>query len=86
VIQDALGSVNMSRYIQLLSRYLRPNVFRVGLLGVCLMGSIGLQLFIPQIVRSFIDLATPISRSVNSKPVAFREFGVSIRRHRLESD
>jgi ATP-binding cassette subfamily B protein len=59
VIQDALGSVNMSRYIQLLSRYLRPNVFRVGLLGVCLMGSIGLQLFIPQIVRSFIDLATP---------------------------
>jgi ATP-binding cassette subfamily B protein len=47
----------MSRYIQLLARYLRPNILRVGLLGVCLLGSIGLQLFIPQIVRSFIDIA-----------------------------
>jgi ATP-binding cassette, subfamily B, bacterial len=47
----------MSRYIQLLARYLRPNALRVGLLSVCLLGSIGLQLFIPQIVRSFIDLA-----------------------------
>jgi len=47
----------MSRYIQLLVRYLRPNVIRAGLLVVCLLGWIGLQLFIPQIVRSFIDLA-----------------------------
>jgi ATP-binding cassette, subfamily B, bacterial len=47
----------MSRYIQFLVRYLRPNVLRVGLLGVCLLGSIGVQLFIPQIIRSFIDLA-----------------------------
>jgi len=47
----------MSHYILLLARYLRPQAPRVGLLGVCLLGSIGLQLFIPQIVRSFIDLA-----------------------------
>jgi ATP-binding cassette, subfamily B, bacterial len=47
----------MSRYIQLLARYLRPNAFRVALLGVCLLSWIGLQLYIPQIVRSFIDLA-----------------------------
>ena len=47
----------MSRYIQLLARYLRPNAFRVGLLSVCLLSWIGLQLYIPQIVRSFIDLA-----------------------------
>jgi ATP-binding cassette subfamily B protein len=47
----------MSHYTTLLARYLRPHVTQVGLLGVCLLGSIGLQLFIPQIVRSFIDLA-----------------------------
>src|SRR5262249_38845000 len=43
--------------IQLLARYLRPNAFRVALLAVCLLSWIGLQLYIPQIVRSFIDLA-----------------------------
>jgi ATP-binding cassette subfamily B protein len=48
----------MSRYLALLARYLRPHVLQVGLLTVCLLGTIGLQLFIPQIVRSFIDLAT----------------------------
>lgn len=30
----------------------------MGLLSVCLLGSIGLQLYVPQIVRSFIDLAS----------------------------
>lgn len=48
----------MSKYISLLVRYLRPHVPHVVLLCVCLLGMIGLQLFIPQIVRSFIDLAT----------------------------
>ena len=47
----------MSRYISLLARYLRPHVPQVSLLSVCFLGTIGLQLFIPQIVRSFIDLA-----------------------------
>lgn len=47
----------MSHYISLLARYLRPHLPQVGLLCVCLLGTIGLQLFIPQIVRSFIDLA-----------------------------
>ena len=48
----------MSNYISLLARYLRPHVLRVVLLCVCLFGAIGLTLFIPQTVRSFIDLAT----------------------------
>lgn len=47
----------MSHYTSLLTRYLRPYAWRVGLLSACLLGSIGLQLFIPQIVRSFIDLS-----------------------------
>lgn len=48
----------MSNYISLLTRYLRPHIPRVILLGVCLLGTIGITLFVPQIVRSFIDLAT----------------------------
>src|ERR1044071_9263163 len=48
----------MSHSIALLTRYLRPHAFKVGLLGACLIGSIGLQLFIPQIIRSFIDVGT----------------------------
>lgn len=46
----------MSHSFALLTRYLRPHAFKVGLLGACLVGSIGLQLFIPQLVRSFIDV------------------------------
>src|SRR5690349_19857217 len=46
----------MSHSIALLTRYLRPHAFKVGLLSACLIGSIGLQLFIPQIIRSFIDV------------------------------
>jgi ABC-type multidrug transport system fused ATPase/permease subunit len=47
----------MSLYLQILGRYLYPLSGRVSLLAVCLAGSIGLQLYIPQIIRSFIDLA-----------------------------
>jgi len=46
----------VSQYSSLLVRYLRPHILQVGLLSVCLLGMTGLQLFIPQIVRSFIDL------------------------------
>lgn len=39
----------------MLARYLRPHSARVVLLLACLLASTGLQLFIPQIVRAFID-------------------------------
>jgi ABC-type multidrug transport system fused ATPase/permease subunit len=48
----------MQAYIQLLSRYLRPLLPKAALLAVCLFTAIGLQLYIPQLVRAFIDLAT----------------------------
>jgi ABC-type multidrug transport system fused ATPase/permease subunit len=48
----------MSPYLQILGRYLSPLAPRAGLLALCLLGSIGLQLYIPQIIRVFIDLAT----------------------------
>lgn len=46
----------MSHNLSLLTRYLRPYAFKVGLLGACIIGSIGLQLLMPQIIRSFIDV------------------------------
>jgi ABC-type multidrug transport system fused ATPase/permease subunit len=68
----------MSNYISLLVRYLRPHVPRVVLLGVCLLGMIGLQLFIPQIVRSFIDRATAGSAMNDLLRLAFLYLGLSI--------
>jgi ABC-type multidrug transport system fused ATPase/permease subunit len=47
----------MLSYIQFLARYLRPHAGRTALLAFCLFASVGLQLYIPQIVRRFIDLA-----------------------------
>ncbi len=45
-------------YSRLLGHYLRPYRGNVALLALFLFSSIGLQLYIPQIVRSFIDQAT----------------------------
>ena len=47
----------MLSYTQFLIRYLRPHRGKAVLLAVCLFSAVGLQLYIPQIVRSFIDLA-----------------------------
>jgi len=45
------------QYFDLLSKYLRPQQGRVTLLGLFLLGAIGLHLFQPQILRTFIDTA-----------------------------
>lgn len=68
----------MSNYISLLARYLRPHVLRVVLLCVCLLGMIGLQLFIPQIVRSFIDLAIGGGATNDLLRLALTYLGLSI--------
>ena len=47
----------MSAYLQILGQYLSPVAARAALLGLCLVAATGLQLYIPQIIRSFIDLA-----------------------------
>ena len=47
----------MSPYLQILGQYLSPVAGRAGLLGLCLLAATGLQLYIPQIMRAFIDLA-----------------------------
>lgn len=50
-------SIPLRRYFNLLVRYLRPQWRQMTLLGILLLGSIGLQLLNPQILRSFIDSA-----------------------------
>lgn len=42
----------------MLTNYLAPQRWRVGLLAILLLGSIGLQLLNPQILRAFIDTVT----------------------------
>jgi ATP-binding cassette, subfamily B, bacterial len=68
----------MSHYIPLLARYLRPHAIRVGLLGMCLLGSIGSQLYVPQIIRSFIDLAVAGGAMNNLARLALLYLGLSI--------
>jgi hypothetical protein len=51
------GTLNipLKHYGRLLVRYLRPHWSTVLFLAALLVGSIGLQLFKPQILRTFID-------------------------------
>ncbi|MBI3680089.1 MAG: ABC transporter ATP-binding protein [Acidobacteria bacterium] len=58
-------------YIQLLTRYLVPQAGKAGLLAFCLFASIGLQLYIPQLVRAFIDLASSGGQGLNRIALTF---------------
>lgn len=49
--------IPLREYFALLHRYLRPQGGKVAALGVLILLGTGLQLIIPQILRSFIDLA-----------------------------
>ncbi len=51
-------SIPLREYGALLAKYLRPQMWRVVLLAVLVLGGIGLQLINPQIVRYFIDTAS----------------------------
>lgn len=57
--------IRFRQYLELLARYLRPQVGLVAAVAVLLFSGIGLQLLGPQIVRYFIDEAlagSPVSR------------------------
>jgi ATP-binding cassette subfamily B protein len=51
-------SLPIIEYYRLLERYLRPQLRMVGLLAACIFVGVGLQLWLPQIVRIFIDVAS----------------------------
>jgi ABC-type multidrug transport system fused ATPase/permease subunit len=50
-------NIPFGRYWDLLARYIKPQKARFALLTVLLLGSIGLQILNPQIMRYFIDTA-----------------------------
>jgi len=50
--------IPLKEYLELLQTYLRPQWHRVLLLVLLLLGGIGLQLWTPLLLRSFIDTAT----------------------------
>jgi ATP-binding cassette, subfamily B, bacterial len=49
---------SLRRYGRMLGRYLQPQWRAAAALGLLLLGSIGLQLLVPQILRRFIDAAS----------------------------
>lgn len=52
-----MQSITFGQSITLLWRYLRTRKGRVALLGLLILGSIGLQLLAPQVIRRFLDMA-----------------------------
>ena len=60
--------VPLKRYIDLLGKYMVPQLWLVAALGVGLFANIGLQLVNPQILRYFID--TAVDTSVNAPPLS----------------
>ena len=66
------------RYLALLGTYLRPQWPRVALLAALLLGSIGLQLAFPQIVRQFIDAAQAGADLAALAGVALLYLGVAV--------
>lgn len=53
----------LQRYGRMLGRYLRPQWRAAAVLALLLLGSIGLQLLVPQILRRFIDAASASAAS-----------------------
>src|SRR5258707_899921 len=50
--------IPLSRYAKLLTTYVKPQRANFVLLTILLFGNTGLQVFIPQITRAFIDSAS----------------------------
>jgi ABC-type multidrug transport system fused ATPase/permease subunit len=67
-----------SSVFSLLARYLRPQAGRVTALGLCLLASIGAQLFIPRLTRSFIDGAIARSAMESLSQLALLFLALSI--------
>lgn len=71
-------NVPFKRYWDLLAEYIRPQSVRFALLMVLLLGSIGLQVVNPQIMRYFIDAATSGAADRTLVVAALAFMGVAI--------
>lgn len=70
--------ISLSKYRELLVRYLGPQWPKVTLLFTLLFGAIGLRLVTPQLIRDFIDLAAAGSASAVLARIAFLYLAVSL--------
>ncbi|MEM7125511.1 MAG: ABC transporter ATP-binding protein [Chloroflexota bacterium] len=70
--------IPLSRYWELLQRYLRPQWRKVLFLFTLLFGAIGLRLVTPQLIRDFIDLASAGSAAGQLTRVALLYLGISL--------
>lgn len=70
--------IPIKEYIKLLSKYLKPLLPQVILLGFLLAGSIGLQLVNPQIIRYFIDAVTGNGADKNLVSAALLYIGLAV--------
>ena len=68
----------LKAYWELLSRHIRPQRGRFILLTVLLLGSIGLRILNPQIMRSFIDSALAGDATSRLTIIALIFFGIAI--------
>ncbi len=70
--------IPLKHYWQVFATYLTPYRARVGLLAVLLLGSIGLELINPQIMRYFIDATRAGGASAALTVVALLFLGVAL--------
>ncbi len=71
-------NIPLSRYWDLLVDHLKPQKGRFVLLAVLLLGSIGMQIFIPQVTRYFIDTATTSAETAILLPLGLAFVGLAL--------
>ena len=75
--------MSLRQYWNVLATYLRSQRLLVGALAVLLLGSVGIQLVIPQVLRTFIDAAQASSSGEELIRVALIFLGVAIVKYAL---
>jgi ATP-binding cassette, subfamily B, bacterial len=70
--------VSLQQYWSLLSRHIRPQRLRFGLMTLLLFTSIGLQVVNPQIMRSFVDAALSGGAAQNLMLIAAAFIGIAV--------
>src|SRR5574342_1322356 len=73
-----LATPSLRQYRELLSRYLKPQIGWVILMGAILLAGIAIKLINPQVLRYFLDTAQAggASRSLNAAAGLFLTFAI----------
>ena len=71
-------NIPLKQYWELLANHIKPQKGRFSLLTVLLLGSIGLQVVNPQIVRTFIDSASSGAATSTLAVAALAFMGIAL--------